>query len=253
MIDLEYLITYLATKKSITVALPESEEDQLRLFFALSRDYIADPAEDEFFITVQDRVLLSELKKRRTVSLSALSPVSENIYVLKCDPTLLSVDAIINCTDEELMGCFVPCSQCINEKISSRAGVQLQTELVSNISVAEQKKSEAKAFITQAYCLPSKFVIHPSLGRFTCGDPDSADEALYMSLYSRLHLAWLNSITSVALCCAFGYSADPAAVASSLVSAVRGWLSENPDYPMKIVFNVLTEDDKKLLLDILAE
>ena len=57
------------------------------------------------------------------------------------------------------LGCFIPCHKCIDNAIHSASGIDLSLEcnkIMQNIGSLET----GKAFITKAYNLPSKYVIH---------------------------------------------------------------------------------------------
>ena len=56
-------------------------------------------------------------------------------------------------------GCFVPCHKCIDNSIHSAGGIQLRLECNEKMKKIV-KLEKGKAFITKAYNLPSKFVIH---------------------------------------------------------------------------------------------
>ena len=252
MTDAEYLISYLAEKQNIEVSLPDSDAEREKLFFSLSENFFPDTEEDEFFLTVQDRFLQAVQKARRPVSVHSLTPVENNLYVWKGDPTRLEIDAVVSCTDEYLMGCYIPCHECITKRIYKYAGAEIHTVL-RRAADFTSTKTDVSAIITKAHNLPSRFIIHPWKDSDAAYPYPAYDEQLSAALQGRLHLAWLNNISSACLCCAFSYAPDPESAAKELVASVRDWMNENPDYKMRIVLCVLNEDDRKILMKALSE
>ena len=52
----------------------------------------------------------------------------DKISLWRGDITRLSVDAIVNAANSQMLGCFVPCHGCIDNAIHSAAGIQLRNE-----------------------------------------------------------------------------------------------------------------------------
>ena len=91
------------------------------------------------YLKLQDELLKEELKKKGIVRLKDI-PVVEDEYPCsgiknadrisswQGDITRLSVDAIVNAANSQMLGCFVPCHGCIDNAIHSAAGIQLRNE-----------------------------------------------------------------------------------------------------------------------------
>ena len=56
-------------------------------------------------------------------------------------------------------GCFIPCHKCIDNNIHSSSGIKLRLECNEKMKKIKQLET-GKAFITNGYNLPSKYVIH---------------------------------------------------------------------------------------------
>ena len=52
----------------------------------------------------------------------------DKISLWRGDITRLSVDAIVNAANSQMLGCFVPCHGYIDNAIHSAAGIQLRNE-----------------------------------------------------------------------------------------------------------------------------
>lgn len=253
MEDLEYLISYLAEKKNVACVIPEAFNARLGLYHSLSRGITVSDIDDEFFIAVQDRFLQNMNKAREPVSLSDIAPFTGNIYVWKGDVTRLEVDAIVNGTGENMLGYFSPCSQCIEDSLHFYSGFKLEEAQSRTKSMVLGTSDDGSVIITSAYNLPAKFVIHTNWSEHLPDDLSAKDDISI--LYGKcLHLAWLNSVKSIAFTCMLSPLEEQARVdaARTAISAVNEWLEDNPNYPISVVFNVLTEEDKKIFEKLLS-
>lgn len=55
-----------------------------------------------------------------------LTPVRERVYLWQGDITTLAAGAIVNAANSAMLGCFVPCHQCIDNAVHTYAGIQLR-------------------------------------------------------------------------------------------------------------------------------
>ena len=123
------------------------------------------------YLKLQDELLKEELKKKGIVRLKDI-PVVEDEYpcsgiknadrisIWQGDITRLSVDAIVNAANSQMLGCFVPCHGCIDNAIHSAAGIQLRNECAEIMDRQGHEEPTGKAKITKGYNLPAKHVIH---------------------------------------------------------------------------------------------
>ena len=95
--------------------------------------------------------------------MNSINPLLEykgtQIYLWKGDITTLELDAIVNAGNSQGLGCFIPCHKCIDNAIHSASGIELRLEC-NKIMQKIGSLETGKAFITKAYNLPSKYVIH---------------------------------------------------------------------------------------------
>jgi len=118
-----------------------------------------------------ERRFFNEYRRWRPIrSIEAIEPLSTQypslhtpyqhiLSLWQGDITTLEVDAIVNAANSEGLGCFQPSHRCIDNLIHTYAGVPLRLECHEKMKEIHTLKT-GKAFITHAYNLPSKFVIH---------------------------------------------------------------------------------------------
>ena len=85
---------------------------------------------------------------------------SERMVLWKGDITHLSVDAIVNAANNQLLGCFQPLHNCIDNVIHSASGPQLRQDCNTIMDIQQHLEKTGDAKITRAYHLPCRFVLH---------------------------------------------------------------------------------------------
>ena len=200
---------------------------------------------NEFF-ELQDKLLTSETNEKNITKQKDLN-FDDNIAVFQGDITTIAVDAIVNAGNSHLLGCFVPNHKCIDNIILSCGGFQIRNDL--NIIMQKQGHSEpnGNAKITNAYNLPSKYVIH-TVGPCIYGELTQKDKQELASCYaSSLNIAKEMNLHSIAFCCiSTGEFMFPNDIACDIaVDTVKNWLKENK-YDIKVVFNVFKDVDRSL-------
>jgi len=93
---------------------------------------------DVEILAVQDEFLKKEAQEKGIVTLNDIStvkeqygsnhPFADKISIWQGDITRLGVDAIVNAANSQMLGCFVPCHNCIDNAIHSAAGMELREE-----------------------------------------------------------------------------------------------------------------------------
>lgn len=198
-------------------------------------------------LKIQDEYLKHELYNRNIVSINDLKPVYNNIYLWKGDITTLEVDAIVNAANSEMLGCFIPNHGCIDNAIHTYAGIQLRNRCQELMKKQGHAEPMGVATITDAYNLPSKYIIH-TVGPIISEELTTQDCALLESCYhSCLKKALENEIESIAFCCIstgeFHFPNDMAAEIA--VNTVNTYLKDC-EKELKVVFNVFKEIDYEI-------
>lgn len=185
-------------------------------------------------------------------SLGSTHPFADRIAIWQGDITRLAADAIVNAANSQMLGCFIPLHNCIDNCIHTYSGVQLREECGRRMNSLrlrfgdDYEQPTAAPVLTDAYNLPAKKVIH-IVGPVVHYSLTPAIEKDLADCYrNTLDLCRENRLKSVAFCCistgVFRFPNDRAAEIA--VDTVTEWLKDDPDSVDRIVFNVFKDEDK---------
>jgi O-acetyl-ADP-ribose deacetylase (regulator of RNase III) len=181
-------------------------------------------------------------------NINNINNTKNSIHLYKGDITVLEVDAIVNAANSGMLGCFDPTHKCIDNIIHSKAGPRLRMECRDIIKGCNGRKN--KILVTNAYCLPSKYIIHVAGPIYHHSKDQSRDLSNCYSIC--LEIARKYNLKSIAFCCIstglYGYPKNEAARIA--IYTVRGWLKLTK-YPINVIFDVFTEDDYQIYKSIL--
>lgn len=196
------------------------------------------------FFNLQDQLLSSETNEKNIIHSTDLT-FNNQIALYQGDITMLAVDAIVNAGNSQLLGCFVPLHSCIDNIIISSAGFQVRNDL--NVIMKKQGHEEPNgiAKITNAYNLPSKYIIHTVGPCIYENITEKHKQDLANCYRSSLNLAKEMDLKSIAFCCiSTGEFMFPNDIACKIaVDTVKSWLKANK-YDIKVVFNVFKDIDR---------
>ena len=115
---LEFLLRYLLNERKgyADIRVPDALSEKRRLLRSLMNVRPPVPASMEF-LAVQDAYLQERLVERGVTRLKDLNPARPGLYLWQGDITTLTVDAIVNAANNQMLGCFVPCHGCIDNAI----------------------------------------------------------------------------------------------------------------------------------------
>lgn len=223
----------------------------------------------EDIIKIQDDFLTLEAKEKGIVELSdiktvkeqygSVHPFGDKVSIWQGDITRLSVGAIVNAANSQMLGCFVPCHRCIDNAIHSAAGIELRAECNHKMNQrrikfgSQYEEPTGQAMLTKGYNLPAQYVIHtvgPIVGyRLT----EELRQGLRNCYENVLKCCIDNEIRSVAFCCIstgeFHFPNDEAAKIA--VETVTSVLEEHENKFDRIIFNVFKDLDKKYYENLL--
>jgi O-acetyl-ADP-ribose deacetylase (regulator of RNase III) len=232
--------------------LPQDAESQ-RYFLRCLMNVREPRALSPRFLQEQDELLQAERDEKGIVHVADLPavPGDERIVLWQGDITRLDADAIVNAANAQLLGCFRPGHNCIDNVIHSAAGLQLREECASIMRAQGHEEPTGQAKITKGYNLPAKHVLH-TVGPIIEGPLTEKDRELLASCYrSCLKLAEENRLKSVAFCCistgVFRFPKEEAARIA--VSAVRGYLEKGTIE--KVIFCVHGEENLRIYQNLL--
>lgn len=256
---LVWLVEYLLRERGESTngdSLSAVEESELwRRFRALVNTRPPEPA-DEVFLKRQDALLQAMIADVGVTGAAALAPCAhdDRISIWRGDITTLAVDAIVNAANSQMLGCWVPGHHCIDNAIHTFAGVQLRIECDRIMREQGHEEPTGSAKVTQAFNLPSRWVIH-TVGPIADGHPSHMHQRQLGQCYtSCLDAAAELGCRTIAFCCistgVFGFPQEDAARIAT--DTVQGWLDAHSDTALKVVFNVFNKRDEAIYRDILG-
>jgi O-acetyl-ADP-ribose deacetylase (regulator of RNase III) len=204
---------------------------------------------------VQDALLGAERGSRGVVHVRELPaiPSDGRLVLWQGDITRLDADAIVNAANSQLLGCFRPGHNCIDNVIHSAAGLQLREECAALMRAQGHEEPTGRAKLTGGYNLPAKHVLH-TVGPIIEGAVTAEDRALLASCYRAcLDLAAEKGLRSVAFCCiSTGVFRFPKQRAAEIaVRTVRQWLAGHEGAMERVIFNVFNDKDRERYEQIL--
>ncbi len=203
-------------------------------------------------IHIQDEYLKERSKEKGVVTLSDIPEIRDGLSIWQGDITRLAVDAIVNAANSQMLGCFRPMHNCIDNCIHTYAGVQLRAECNRQMGQLRARfgrsyeQPTAVPMLTDAYNLPAKKIIH-IVGPIVQYKLTSALEKDLADCYRNvLDMCAENDLKSVAFCCiSTGVFSFPNRRAAEIaVETVKGWMSNHPGAVNRVIFNVFKDEDK---------
>ena len=232
----------------------DTEQEQRRLLRSLMNVRPPMPLRADF-LCEQDILLREEVQARGVVHVDGLPTVTGDprLVLWQGDITRLDADAIVNAANSALLGCFLPCHNCIDNVIHSAAGLQLRDACAALMQAQGHEEPVGHAKLTPAFNLPSRYVLH-TVGPCVTGRVTQAQQRELAACYRAcLMLAAQHGLRSVAFCCiSTGVFHFPNALAARIaVDTVRACLAEKTPV-QKVVFNVFRDEDRALYQTLLG-
>ncbi|MDE7213778.1 MAG: protein-ADP-ribose hydrolase, partial [Anaeroplasmataceae bacterium] len=234
----KYLIRDLLEEQNQKIDVPKDKLSQKMLLRGLMN--IRMPRKtSEIFLNTQNVYLKQCLEDKGIVDLKNIQPIKEDIYLWQGDITTLKCDAIVNAANSQMLGCFIPNHRCIDNAIHTYAGIQLREECNNLMKSLGREAKTGEAFLTSAYNLPSKYVIH-TVGPIVYASLTEEDKnALEKCYNSCLELAESKKITSLAFCCiSTGEFHFPNEEAAKIAIQTVLKYKEKTGSKLKVIFNV---------------
>ena len=241
--------------------IPDNREEKRRILRSLMNVRMPKEISSEI-LKVQDEYLSERAVEKGIVNLPDIPVIRDGLSIWQGDITRLSVDAIVNAANSQMLGCFVPMHTCIDNCIHTFAGVQLRAECNRQMNELrirygrDYEQPTAVPMLTDAYNLPAKKVVHivgpivsqgtsfASQYKLTPGlEKDLAD-----CYKNTLDMCADNGLKSVAFCCiSTGVFHFPNKRAAEIaVETVSEWLRSNPGKVERVIFNVFKDEDKAI-------
>ena len=248
----EGLVAEYKEKHNEHIDIPMNEEEQFNLFRALCniRSAGSMPAE---WMKIQDEYLTELAREKGIVTINDMDKRAPQIYLWQGDITRLSVDAIVNAANNQLLGCFAPNHRCIDNAIHTFAGIELRMACSRMIEYMDMPEKTGVARKTYGFNLPAKHVIH-TVGPIIYDSLTDIEREQLASCYrSCLELANAYSLQSIAFCCIstgeFRFPNEEAAQIA--IDTVRTYLKET-NSKIQVVFNVFKDIDYDIYNKLLS-
>ena len=250
MTNLDTLLRALLRERSdgTEYAIPQTLADKRRLLRMLMNMRKPAPIKENL-LSIQDQELQNQNDEKGIISPSSIpsSPMYPPLRLWQGDITRLAVDAIVNAANSQLLGCFLPLHNCIDNAIHSSAGMQLREECAKLMREQTYDEPSGQAKITPGYNLPAKYVIH-TVGPIVKGDGlTMQDRYLLASCYkSCLAIANDHGLTSIAFCCiSTGVFCFPQREAAQIaVDSVLAYFAQKTANSIKtVIFDVFKDSD----------
>lgn len=164
--------------------------------------------------------------------------MKSSIEIRKIDITKLDTDAIVNAANSQLLEGGGVCGA-----IFRKAGSNKLAEACSKIGSCKT----GSAVITPGFDLKAEYIIH-AVGPVWQGGDNSEAELLYSTYTQSLILAKENDYRSIAFPVIssgiYGYPKDEAWKIA--IKACNDFINDNQDYPISIIFAVLSDESKEM-------
>lgn len=235
--------------------IPDDEEGQWHLLRALFNVRPPAPVPREFQ-RIEGALLEAMTAAKGIVDGMGLSASSldPRLVLWQGDITRLRVDAIVNAANRQMLGCFLPNHNCIDNIEQTMAGVEMRYDCYKLMQAQGHDEPTGKAKITSGHHLPARFVLH-TVGPIVQGRLTDEHRRLLSSCYeSCLTLAAEHGLKSVAFCCistgVFRFPKDEAAHIA--VRTVQHWLDVHPAASIKrVIFDVFEDADRRIYENLL--
>ena len=268
--NIDFCIRYLLEQNRTQADIPATLPEKQRLLRALMNVWEPQPLSEEF-LHAQDAELQAQLQEKGVVSLEDIAASADTPLLWQGDITRLRVDAIVNASNSQMMGCWHPLHACIDNCIHSAAGLQLRAECAEAMSGAEcppvhpeytmggttyRHAFTSETLITEAYNLPCRHVLHTVGPIIPNGVPTKEQEAQLANCYRNcLGLAGSNGCHSIAFCCiSTGEFRFPNRRAAEIaVETVKAFQCGRNARAPRVVFNVFKDIDYDIYSQLLGK
>ena len=246
-----WLIEYLLgeNERYKDVLIPADSGEQFNLYRSLVNVRMPAPISEEY-LNIEDEFLKEETAQKGVTLINAIS-FKNDIAIWQGDITTLKCDAIVNAANSQMLGCFHPLHNCIDNCIHTYSGLQQRNACYELMQKQGYEEPTGQAKITPAFNLPCRYVIH-TVGPIVNVSLTEEHRKLLKSCYlSCLKCAEENRLKSIAFCCiatgVFGFPKKEAAKIA--VDTVKEYKKHSD---IKVIFNVFTDDDLNIYKKILG-
>lgn len=207
-------------------------------FRALMNITIPNNLSEEYY-NLQDFILQEKLKKKTIVNIYSFR-FNNQIALFQGDITTVKADAIVNAGNSQLLGCFHPLHNCIDNCIHSFAGLQVRRDVMNILKGREV--ANAEVIVTKGYNLPTKYIFHTVGPIYNESKQNEIDlRNCYLNCLKKAVEMNLESIVFCSLSTGvFGYPIEKASKIA--VETVKQYIHDSKT-KLKVIFDLFTEED----------
>lgn len=236
--------------------IPEDAEGQWFLLRALFNVRMPAPLTAEF-AAIEGAFLEQMTREKGIVEVTDIpaSALDARLSVWQGDITRLHADAIVNAANSQMLGCFRPNHNCIDNIEQTMSGAEMRYELYQIMKKQGHEEPTGQAKITKGYHLPARYVLH-TVGPIVQGALTEQHKKLLASCYTAcLDLAAEHGLKNVVFCCiSTGVFSFPQQDAAEIaVRTVRNWLDKHSGAALqRVIFDVFKDSDRDIYENILG-
>lgn len=239
MDDLKWCIEYLKKFNNIKTLFDVYDFDTLR---ALENITMPINLSSEYYLR-QDKVLKEIIFKNDILDTNNIQ-FKNNIGIIKGNIAFIKTYAIVNACNSQMLGCFKPQHNCIDNQIHSYSGLEVRRDLMPIMKKLGGFIENGKCIVTKGYNLPSKYIFH-TVGPIVENDVTKENEQdlknCYLSCLKEATKLNLKTIAFPAISTGiFGYPKNLASILA--YNTVYNYLKEN-DNKLKVIFVTYTDID----------
>ena len=245
MENLDYCIDYLLKESNGMAQIPNDLEGKINLWRSLVNVRLPFPISEEY-LAREDLFLKDYYQQFEIMDVYDIEPISHSkIALFLGDITKIKIDAIVNPANEQGLGCFLALHSCLDNQITTFAGVRLRLEDKKEMDKKNNHLDTSDVFITDGYNLPAKKVIHTVGPIIEDMVYDVQVEELKKCYINCMELARKNQVQTIAFpSISTGVFHFPKDLAAQIaVHTLIDYLSKYPDSFEKVVIVAYTNDD----------
>ena len=265
---LNYLVKKFIDESGYDIAFRKNDDEENRVILRSLMNVRMPRETDAEALRIQDEYLQERNREKQIVTPADIPtladqgstlPFAERISLWQGDITRLQADAVVNAANNQMLGCFTPMHNCIDNCIHTYAGIQLRAECSAKMRKMrslygnDYVQPTAVPMLTDGYNLPARKVIHV-VGPIVRGRLTSRHEEQLSACYRNiLDLCCRNGLRSVAFCCiSTGVFMFPNRKAAQIaVQTVQEWMKAYPEDIDRVIFNVFKDEDKQYYEELL--
>lgn len=188
-------------------------------------------------IEKENELLNLDLKNKKIIDINTFD---KRFSLYQGDITCIKCEAIINPSDNKMLGCTKPNHNCVSNKIHTYAGVSLR--LKCREITKGQNIETSKVILTDGYNLPCDYIIHTVKPIIEDELTEEIKENIKNFYINSLELCKKNNIKTVCLPNLSVNNVLKEDVAKITINTIKEYLKKNKEIK-KVLFNVYTLDD----------